>query len=152
MLMPLTIHLQLTLVISHWYLALFGWGCYSSTQSIQYPIHLVFVQLYASCWDGWQISFTLRAHENCHPNQLEAYNRTDRQIMQYCLCLACTWPALGGITMWYSQCLIIQWHAVSCNEHTVFCEFRAHGLLKSTHARCWNLHIQCEGSAHCLFL
>ncbi len=44
--------------------------------------------------------------------------------------------------------LIIQWHAVSCNEHAVFCEFPAHGLLESTHARCWNLHIQRECSAH----
>ncbi len=43
---------------------------------------------------------------------------------------------------------VIQWHAVSCNEHAVFCEFRAHGLLKTTHVRCWNLHIQCECSAH----
>ncbi len=43
---------------------------------------------------------------------------------------------------------IIQWHAVSCNEHAVFCEFPAYGLLESTHARCWNLHIQCECSVH----
>ncbi len=51
-------------------------------------------------------------------------------------------------TITYFVYNIIQWHAVSCNEHAVFCELPAHGLLESTHARCWNLHIQCESSAH----
>ncbi len=53
-----------------------------------------------------------------------------------CLC--------GNGSLWH----IIQWHPLSCNEHAVFCEFPAHGLLESTHAKCWNLHIQCESSTH----
>ncbi len=29
-------------------------------------------------------------------------------------------------------CRIIQWHAMRYNEHAVFCDSSAHGLLKST--------------------
>ncbi len=53
-----------------------------------------------------------------------------------------------GLCLLYHICTIIQRHAVSCNEHAVFCEFPARGLLESTHARCWNLDIQCEWGAN----
>ncbi len=44
--------------------------------------------------------------------------------------------------------VIIQWYAVSCNEHTVFCEFRAHGLLKST-AQSWPV-VSLRGLRQCM--